>query len=314
MQTSPPSAPSRTSLVGGFLAVYIIWGSTYLAIRFGVESMPPFLMAAVRYVVPGALMYAWMRRRGAPAPTGRQWRNAAVVGALMLLGGNGIVTWAEQWVPSGLTALIIASVPLWMGLMNWMVEPASRPRARGITGIFLGFAGVAILVKPGGDLAGDPRTVGAALAIVLASGLWAAGSLVARKADSPPSPFLATAMQMLTGAGALAITGTLSGEWGRLDLAAVTVKSALALFYLMTFGSIVALSAYVWLLQVTTPAKVSTYAYVNPVVAVLLGWALAAESVSGRTLTAAAIIILAVVLITTERARRPREIATTRLR
>jgi drug/metabolite transporter (DMT)-like permease len=133
---------SRSKLVLAFLAVYIIWGSTYLAIRFGVESMPPFLMASVRFAIPGVALVWWRRARGAPAPTLPHWRSAAIVGALLLLGGNGIVTWAEQWVPSGLTALLIASVPLWMGVMNWMIEPAARPKARGIAGLFLGFAGL----------------------------------------------------------------------------------------------------------------------------------------------------------------------------
>lgn len=304
MPTTSP--PSRTALALGFAAVYLIWGSTYLAIRFGVETLPPFLMAAVRFVVPGAGMYLFFRRRGAPAPSLRQWRSAAIVGTLMLLGGNGLVTWAEQWVPSGLTALIIASVPLWMAVMNWVLEPAARPRVAGIAGIVAGFAGVAILVMHGdggGAEAAGARTLVGSLAIVLASGLWAAGSLASRRLDLPRNPFLSSAMQMLGGAAALALVGTLAGDWSRVDLAAVTAKSALSLLYLMTFGSVIALSSYVWLLQVTTPAKVSTYAYVNPVVAVFLGWALAGEPVTGRTIAAAVIIVAAVILITTERAR-----------
>jgi len=300
----PPAdspAPSRLTLVAGFAAVYLIWGSTYLAIRFGVETLPPFLMAATRFVVPGAAMYAWLRLRGTPAPTRAQWRAAAVTGSLMLLGGNGLVTWAEQWVPSGLTALVIASVPLWMGVMSWLVEPSARPGPRGILGIVVGFAGVAVLVEPHGELGGSPRTLLGAFAVVIASGLWAAGSLYGRRAPRPSNAFLGSSMQMLGGAAALAITGTLAGEWGRVDLAGVTPKSVMSLLYLMTFGSVIALSSYVWLLQVTTPAKVSTYAYVNPVVAVFLGWALAAEPISLRTLFAAAVIVTAVVLVTTER-------------
>jgi drug/metabolite transporter (DMT)-like permease len=303
MVPAPASPPSRALLAAGFAAVYLIWGSTYLAIRFGVETLPPFLMAATRFVIPGAVLYVWIRRRGAPRPSAAHWRAAAVSGSLLLLGGNGVVTWAEQWVPSGLTALIIASVPLWMAAISWVVEPGARPGARGIAGIVLGFAGVAYLVNPGGDLGRDPHTLIGALSIVLASGLWAAGSLTSRHLPRPGNAFLSSAMQMLAGAAALAVAGTLAGEWGRVDLAAVSVRSAVSLLYLMTFGSVIALSAYVWLMQVSTPAKVSTYAYVNPVVAVFLGWAVAGEAVSSQTVAAAAVIIASVVMITTERRR-----------
>jgi drug/metabolite transporter (DMT)-like permease len=301
MSPPPAAAPSRLAVALGFAAIYLIWGSTYLAIRFGVETIPPFLMAATRFAVPGAVIYAWLRHRGEPAPTRAQWRQAFVVGALMLLGGNGLVTWAEQWVPSGLAALIIASVPLWMGAMNWLVEPGARPGARGVAGVLIGFAGVAFLVGPGGELAADRRLLLGAFALVLASASWAAGSLVARREHRPRSPFLATAMQMLGGSAALLVTGTLAGEWQRLDPTTISASSVLSLLYLMTFGSVIGLSAYVWLLHVTTPAKVSTYAYVNPVVAVFLGWALAGEAVTGHTVAAAVVIVISVVLITTER-------------
>jgi drug/metabolite transporter (DMT)-like permease len=226
----PPAhtAPSRVALGLGFAAIYLIWGSTYLAIRFGVQTLPPFLMAATRFAVPGAVIYASLRRRGEPRPTGAQWRQAAVVGALMLLGGNGLVSWAEQWVPSGLAALIIASVPLSMGAMNWLVEPAARPGARGIAGVLLGFAGVAFLVGPGGDLGADRSTLLGALALVVASVSWAAGSLVARRADKPKNPFLTTAMQMLAGSASLVVARTVAGEWQRVDLATITATSIVA--------------------------------------------------------------------------------------
>lgn len=305
MVPSPSAPPSPARLVAGFAAVYLIWGSTYLAIRFGVETLPPLLMAATRFAVPGAALYVWMRRRGAPRPTPAQWRAAAISGSLLLAGGNGVVTWAEQWVPSGLTALIVASVPLWMAAMSWVVEPGARPGARGIAGIVLGFAGVAWLVEPGGELGRDPQTLLGALGIVLASALWAAGSLASRHLPRPGNAFLSSAMQMLAGAGALALAGTLAGEWSRMHPETVSARSVVSLFYLMTFGSVIALSAYVWLMHVTTPAKASTYAYVNPVVAVFLGWAIAGETVTSRTVVAAAVIIAAVVMITTERRRVP---------
>jgi drug/metabolite transporter (DMT)-like permease len=298
-----PNSPGTLRLVLAFLAVYIIWGSTYLAIRFGVESLPPFLMAATRHVIPGLILFGWRRARGVPAPTAAQWQGALLVGLLLLLGGNGLVTWAEQWVPSGLTALLIASVPLFMGLLSGMVEPASRPRARGIAGIVLGFAGVAVLVEPHGELAASRPVLLGAAGILAGSFLWATGSLFSRKATMPKDPFLATSVQMLGGAVGCLVAGTLSGEWSRVDLAAVSARSAFSLLYLVLFGSIVAFSAYVWLLQVAAPAKVATYAYVNPVVAVFLGWTLGGEAVSSRTLLASVIIIASVVMITTERNR-----------
>jgi drug/metabolite transporter (DMT)-like permease len=303
-----PHPPSRLALAAAFLTVYVIWGSTYLAIRFGVETIPPFLMAAFRYLVPGAILVAWRRARGVPAGTPVQWRSAAIVGTLLLLGGNGLVTWAEQWVPSGLAALLVASVPIWMGLMSWAIEPAARPGARGIAGLLLGFLGVGILVDPRGELGGEAQLFAGAVGIVAASAMWAAGSLTARRVNLPKDPLLSTGMQMLTGGAALLLAGTLAGEWGRLDPGAVSAKSALSLLYLTVFGSLVAFSAYAWLLRATTPAKVSTYAYVNPVVAVVLGWAFAGEPLTARTLVSAAIIVGSVVMITTDGLRRVRPV------
>ena len=298
-----PTRPGTIRLVLAFLAVYVIWGSTYLAIRFGVESMPPFLMAGTRHLVPGLVLLAWARRRGAPPPSRRELRDAAIVGLLLLLGGNGLVTWAEQWVPSGLTALLVASVPLWMGLLGGMVEPAARPGARGILGIVLGFAGVGILVEPRGELAGDPRTLVGAAGVLAAALLWATGSLYSRRGHLPRDPILSTGLQMLAGSAGLAAAGTVAGEWARVDPAAVTTRSLLALLYLIVFGSIVAFTAYVWLLRTVAPAKVATYAYVNPAVAVLLGVTLGGEALGARTVVATVVIIAAVVMITTERSR-----------
>ena len=294
-------SPSRAGVIAGFLAVYLIWGSTYLAIRVAVETLPPFLMSAVRFAVAGTALVVWRRARGVMPATARQWAVATIAGNLLLLGGTGVVSWAEQWVPSGLAALLIASVPLWMGMMNWLVEPLARPRARGISGILVGFTGVGLLVDPSGGLVvGRPMLVGA-LAILGASMLWAAGSLYSRHADRPKDPLLVTGMQMLGGGAGLIVTATIAGEWSRLDPAMLTAPALGALGYLIVFGSIVAFSAYVWLLQVATPAKVATYAYVNPVVAVILGWAILGEPLTARTFVAAAVIVTAVILITTER-------------
>lgn len=299
----PAAAPILVALA--FLAVYLVWGSTYLAITFVVQTIPPFLMAGARFLVSGALLYGFCRWRGAPRPTAVQWRSAAIVGTLLLLGGNGLVVWAQQWVPSGLAALLVASVPLHMATLSWILEPGVRPRARGIGGLVLGVVGVAILVEPGsGATAVRPVFIGS-LAVLLASLFWAIGSLYSRRADLPESLLLGTAMEMLGGGVALAVTAVFAGDLGRLDLATISARSWWSLAYLVGFGSFLGFTAYAWLLQVSTPAKVGTYAFVNPMVAVFLGWWLGAEAVGPRTLLAAGIIVGAVALITSERARKP---------
>jgi len=296
--------PSTPRLVLGFATLYLIWGSTYLAIRFAVESLPPFGMSSARFLVAGVAIYAWLRARGAPRPTRSQWRTAAIVGTMLLAGANGLVTWAEQWVPSGLAALIVASMPLWMGLLVWIFEPGVRPGARGVAGILLGFAGVAVLVNPGGDLGADPAMLPGTIALLAAPVLWAAGSLYSRRGDAPRNPFLATSMQMIAGGTVLAVFHLVTGEWRTFDPAAVTGRSVLAFAYLIVFGSMIAFSAFVWLLRVAPPSRVSTYAYVNPVVALLLGWFLAGETLAFQSIVASAIIVLSVFLMTTDRPRR----------
>jgi drug/metabolite transporter (DMT)-like permease len=281
-------------VVLAFAAVYVIWGSTYLAIRFAIETLPPFLMAATRFLVAGVLLYTASRQRAGERPTSRQWLGATAVGGLMLFGGNGGVVWAEQWVPSGLAALIIATVPLWMVILEWIGSGYRRPTRMTAGGLILGFAGVAVLVGgDGGAQAARVPWVPAAV-LLLASGSWAAGSLYSRNAPLPRSPLLATAMQMIGGGAVLLLAGLASGEAGRIALREVSLRSALGLAYLIVFGSIVAFTAYIWLLRVSTPARVSTYAYVNPVVAVLLGWALAGEALTPRVGTATALIVVAV--------------------
>jgi drug/metabolite transporter (DMT)-like permease len=297
-------APRRTTLVAAFAAVYVIWGSTYLAIRFAIETLPPFLMAGVRFVIAGGILYAVARALGAGRPERVHWRSAAIIGGLLLLGGNGGVVWAEQTVPSGLTALIVAIVPLWMVLLDWLRGTGSRPGLGVAVGLLLGFVGVGVLVGPGG-LGGGERIdpIGAGV-VVLASLLWAIGSLYSRRAELPASQALATGMEMFAGGVLLLALATATGELGRFDPSAVSARSLWALGYLIVFGAIVAFSAYVWLLQKTTPARAATYAYVNPVVAVVLGWALASEPLSPRILLAGAMIVAAVVLIVGRPVRR----------
>jgi len=295
------TAVKTTELVNAFGLVYLIWSSTYLAIRFAVETLPPFLMAGVRFLIAGALLYGWMRFRGAKRPTLRHWKSTAIVGGLLLLGGNGGVVWAEQIVPSGITALMIATVPLWMVLIHWMSPGGERPSTQVWIGVVIGFFGIVLLVNPFASanmFRVDP--VGAAV-LCFATISWSIGSLYSRNAPMPPESLLATAMEMLTGGAMLTLAGTVSGEWYRLNLAEASLRSLLSVAYLIVFGSLIAFSAYTWLLKNTSPARVSTYAYVNPVIAVFLGWALAGEVVNSLIAVAATVIIFAVVLITTYR-------------
>lgn len=279
-------------------AVYIAWGSTYLAIRFAVETMPPFLMAGARFLFAGAILYFWQRLKGAPAPSRRQWGAAAVVGLLLLLGGNGAVTWAEQYVPSGITALMVGSAPLWMALIDAARPGGPRPNWMTSTGLGAGFAGIVLLVDPfsqGGGLLGVyPAGIAA---LTLAALLWALGSLYSRNAPLPESPLLGTGMEMLAGAGGLLLMGSLTGEWSRLDLAGISARSLWGLAYLIVFGSLIGFAAYTWLLRVAPTPLVSTYAYVNPLVAILIGNLLAAEALNLRTLLAALVIVGSVAFI-----------------
>jgi drug/metabolite transporter (DMT)-like permease len=294
-----------------FAAVYLLWGSTYLAIRLGVETLPPFLMAGARHLTAGLLLYLLLRATGSPRPELRHWKSAAVIGGLMLLGGNGLVTWAEQRVPSGLAALIVSSVPIWMALLDGL-RRRRRPGLPILAGLLLGLGGIAMLVVPG-SFAGNGRVdlLGAG-ALLAASLFWSFGSLYAIRAKLPASVLTATAMEMIAGGALLGVTGLLFGEAGRLDPGAVSGRSLAALGYLIVFGSLLGFSAYVWLLKVSTPARVSTYAYVNPIVAVLLGALVAGERVTPRIALAAVVIVGAVALIITSRARPAGEAAPNR--
>ncbi len=295
---APDTHGSRSRLIAAFAAVYIVWGSTYLAIRYGVATIPPFALGASRFIVSGAILVGWGRWRGAPAPTRREWRDATVTGTLMLCGGNGAVAWAEQRVPSGIAALLVAVVPLWMVVIDWLRPHGVRPRASVIAGIIAGLAGVVLLVGPSalsGDGGADP--IGS-LVLIVGSLCWAAGSIYSRHGAHPRSAVMATGMQMIGGSVGLAIASVVTGEVQRFDLAAVSMPSAIGWLYLVTFGGLVGFTAYIYLLRVTTPAKASTYAYVNPLVAVFLGWAIASEPITARTLVAAAVILLGVAMIT----------------
>jgi drug/metabolite transporter (DMT)-like permease len=294
--------PPRTAIVLGFAAIYLVWGSTYLAIRFAVETLPPFLMLFARFFTAGVLMYAFLRLRGEPRPGRREWAGGAVVGGLLLLGGTGAVGWAEQWIPSGLAALIVAIVPVWMVVLDWIGPARRRPTGAVIAGLVLGLVGVAVLVGPV-DLSGGDRMqfIGSAV-VVFGTLSWATGSVYGSRLPHPSSSWMSAALQMMAGGLLLLVFGTALGEWSRVDPGLVSARSVGALLYLIVFGSLIAFGAYVFLLRHEPPARVGSYAYVNPVVAVFLGWALAAEPVTARTIVAAAIILTGVVLIVTHRA------------
>jgi drug/metabolite transporter (DMT)-like permease len=296
MREPDPKGASRSQILLAFASVYVLWGSTYLAIRIGVETIPPFLLAGIRHLTAGTMLFGWLRLRGAPAPEARHWKSAAIIGGLLLLGGNGLVTWAEQRVPSGLAALIVASVPIWMTVLHG-IQNRERPHGVLLLGLGIGLAGLAFLVAPG-QFAGSNHVdpLGAA-ALLTAALLWAIGSLYSRRAALPSSTLLATGMEMVAGGAILLLVSAVTGEWRGISLAAISSRSLLALAYLIVAGSLLGFSAYIFLLGATTPARVSTYAFVNPVVAVFLGWAIASESVTPRTGIAAAAIVGAVAVI-----------------
>lgn len=287
----------RWRIVLSFATLYLVWGTTYLGIRFAVESLPPMLMGAARFLVAGAILYPVMRLNGNPRPKPIQWRSALIVGALLMLGGQGGVAWAEQRIHSGLAAALVATMPLWMLVVNWMRPRGQRPDARLAVGILAGFAGVVLLVAPWQTNARDADIWGI-LAVVGGALAWAIGSLYSTTARLPRSHLLATAMQMLAGGALLLVAATARGEWQTLDWGAVSLRSLLALGYLIVFGSLIGLTTYIWLLSVRPPSRVSTYSYVNPVVAVFLGWLLADEHFSARMLLAIAVILGSVVLAT----------------
>ena len=294
----------RWRIALAFLSIYTIWGSTYLAIRLAIETFPPFLMAAIRFLIAGGVLYAWMRLKGAPPPTRANWKAATIVGGFLLLGGNGGVVKAEQVFPSGLTAVLITTVPIWMALVELLRKDRIVPTLHVVLGLVLGFGGVVLLVGPG-NLVGsgglNPLWAGV---LILASLSWAIGSVYSRKASLPRTPLLGSGMEMLAGGALLLVASLVSLEWVDFQPSNVSVLSLVSFIYLIVFGSLIGFSSYVWLLTKTTTARVSTYAYVNPVVAVFLGYFLAGEQLTLRTLLASSVIIIAVVVITTFKSRR----------
>jgi drug/metabolite transporter (DMT)-like permease len=296
---------NTTLVLVAFAAVYLVWGSTYLAIRIGVESFPPLLLAGSRHLLAGLILFPIMRWRSGIRPTMTHWRTAVVTGFLLLFVGNGGVSWAELTVPSGVTALLVATVSLWLVIVDWLRPGGTRPVLRVAAGIFLGFAGLALLVGPA-HLGGSGRIepIGAGV-LVVASLSWACGSLYSKHGAMPSSPLLGVAMQSLAGGVILWIVGFFIGEFESFHFAAITMRSWFAMGYLIVFGSGIGLTAYLYILNQSTAARVATYAFVNPVVALFLGWLILGETITLRTALAAAVILTAVVLVITAPHRAP---------
>ena len=296
-----PHTPARTTtlVLMAFAAVYVVWGSTYLAIRIGIESFPPLILAGLRHITVGLFLYPILRRKTGIRPTAANWRTAVVTGGLLLFVGNGGVSWAEQTVPSGIAALLVATVSLWLVIVDWLRPGGVKPAPRVAMGLLMGFAGLALLVGPahlGGSERVDPR--GAAV-LVVASLAWACGSLYSKHGGMPTSPMLGVAMQSFAGGAILLVAGLFAGEFHALHLGAILLRSWLALAYLIVFGSGMGFSAYIYILHKSTAARVATYAFVNPVVALFLGWLIAGETITLRTVIAAAVILTAVILVIT---------------
>lgn len=298
-------SPERAKLLLAFFLLYVIWGSTYLAIRYAIETLPPFLMAGVRFILAGSLMYSFMRWRGAPNPSWQQWWRLALIGVFLFLGGNGFVVWAEQYITSGLAALLVSTLPLWLILLDWLWAGGPRPGALALTGIAFGILGTFVLVDPIQLVGSDVYLPGAAM-VILASLLWAIGSIYSKKIEQPKSIFMSAACQMIGGGVSILLVAAALGEFEGFALGQVSLVSAACFFYLLVLGSMVAISAYVWLLQNASASSVSTYAFVNPAVAVFLGWLIADEPLNARILTGAGIILAGVVLVLRASASRSR--------
>ena len=298
----------KTKVWIALLALYIVWGSTYLAIRFAVETIPPFLMAGTRFLVSGLILYGWRRLAGDPAPTRRQWRSTIIVGLLLLLGGNAVVSWAEQHVASGIAALIVASIPLWVALINSLRPHGVKPDWKIALGLLIGFGGIVLLVaSTNRQTSSTGMSVVGVAALLLAAFLWSIGSIFSGDADMPSSSLLATGMEMLSGSVGIFLVATLGGEWRLLNISAISMRSWLGLLYLIGFGSLIGFTSYVWLLRNAPVALVSTYAYVNPVVAIFLGAWLAGEFIDFPIILSALVIIASVVVINMSKKAQPHE-------
>lgn len=294
---SPDRPSSRAAVFWSFAAIYIVWGSTYLAIRVVVTAVPPLVQAGARFLLAGGLLYGWARWKGVEKPTPSRWRYAFLLGGGFFLLGNGGISWAETRIPSGLTALLAATSPLFTAVFESARVGWQRPPLRILAGILAGLGGVAMLVAPGDFIGGRHADVLGAAVITLAALGWASASVASHAKPLHPSPQLATGMTMLAGGILLVIAAVVTGEVSKVSSAAFTPRVVFTWFYLVVLGSLIGFSAFLYLLRVSTPQRVSTSAFVNPLVAVYLGWLILGEPVTPRTILAGAIILGAVVLI-----------------
>ena len=302
MNANPPQPTWKT--LSAFAIIYFVWGSTFLAIRIGVREVPPFLLASMRFLIAGLILLAWMLARGEPSPTRRQWASAFAIALLIFVGDYGLIFWAEQRVPSGLTAVMMATIPAFMALSEIIFLRTQRLTLRLTFALLIGLAGVAVLVSRGLNLGGAPIDAAGAITLIFASISWSVGSILTRKLPLPPSKVMSSGAQMFTGGILLALTASMLGEFHRFYPASVSRGAWLSLAYLIVAGSIIAFTAYVWLIHRESPTKVGTYAYVNPVVAVLIGYFLAGEPLGPRTILGTLLILLSIIVITTTRTRK----------
>src|SRR6202158_4440216 len=302
-----PPTPARTTtmVLMAFAAVYVVWGSTYLAIRIGIESFPPLILAGLRHITVGLFLYPILRWKTGIRPTAANWRAAVVTGALLLFIGNGGVSWAEQTVPSGIAALLVATVSLWLVIVDWLRPGGVKPAPRVAMGLLIGFAGLALLVGPAHLWGSESVDARGAAVLVAASLAWPCGSLYSKHGGMPSSPMLGVAMQSLAGGVILLIAGLFAGEFHALHLGVISLRSWLALAYLIVFGSGIGFRAYIYNSLKSTAGRVATYAFVNPVVALFLGWLIVGETITLRTVIAAAVILTAVILVITAPHRTP---------
>jgi drug/metabolite transporter (DMT)-like permease len=298
-------------LIAAFAAVYIFWGSTYLAIKYAMQTLPPFLMAGSRFLLAGSILFAWARfQKDYETPKAAHWKTSFVVGTLLLLGGNGGVVIATHFISSSLAALLVATEPLWIVLLSWLWLKGGRPNWKVALGLLIGFAGVWLLISGRSSSVAASEGWGQIIgmvAVMLGALAWATGSIYGLRGSVPKSSLLTAGMQMIAGSVSLLLVGLIRGEWSTFDPAGVSSSSLIGLVYLIIFGSLVGFTAYSWLLKNARPSMVATYAYVNPVIAVLLGWLIAGESMTGQMLIGAGVIVGSVVLITSQNTSEPEE-------
>jgi drug/metabolite transporter (DMT)-like permease len=291
--------PASWKILLAFAVIYFVWGSTYLAIRVGVQEVPPFLLAAMRFLVSGIVVYGWMRLKGTPGPTPREWAGATLLGALIFLVDYGCLFWAEQRVPSGIAAVVLATIPVFITLLEIIFLRTQRLTVRLALALVAGLCGVAVLTVHSFSLGGVPINRAGALALLVASFTWSVATILTRRLPLPASKPMNAAAQMIAGGVQLVVLAALSGEFVGFRVQTVSWTAWLALLYLIVAGSIIGFTAYIWLLHYESPTKVGTYAYVNPVVAVALGYFVGKEAVGPRTLVGAVLVLISVITITT---------------